>query len=92
MKRILIFAFILCAAGACSGKSKGWSQGDRDNLIGSCVEETKKTPGVDVSKLNGYCTCYQQILEKKYATLASLATESEAELTRLAEQCLSLIK
>lgn len=92
MRQILIVAFILCAAVACGGKNKGWSQADRENLIGSCVEETKKAPGIDESKLKGYCTCYQQILEKKYAKLTDLATENEAELTTLAEQCLSLLK
>ena len=92
MKRILIVAFILCAGVACVGKSKGWSQGDRDSLIGSCVEETKKTPGIDESKLKSYCTCYQQVLEKKYAKLTDLATVGETELTKLAEECLSYIK
>ena len=92
MKRILIFAFLLLAGVACSGKSKGWSQGDRDTLIGSCVDETKKVPGIDESKLNGYCTCYQKILENKYAKLSDIATVGEAELTKLAEGCLSLVK
>ncbi len=94
MKRILIVAVVILTGVACSGKSKGgWSQGERDNLVGSCVEETKKTsPAIDESKLKSYCVCYQQVLEKKYAKLSDMATVGEAELMKLAEECLSLIQ
>ncbi len=93
MKRMLIVAVVIFTCVACSGKTKGWSQGDRDKLIGSCVEETKKaSPTIDESKLKSYCSCYQQVLEKKYATLISLAAVAEAELMKSAEECLPLIQ
>ena len=91
MKRILIVSFLFLAVAGCSGKSKGWSQGERDKLISSCVEEVKKTPGVEESKVNGYCSCYQQVLEKKYAKLTDMATVGEEALSKLAEECLPLM-
>ena len=93
MKRMLIVAVVIFAGVACIGKSKGWSQGDRDKLIGSCVEETKKaSPTIDESKLKNYCSCYQQVLEKKHATLSALAAVGEADLMKSAEECLSMIQ
>lgn len=87
--KIVALAFILLAFAACN---RGWTQGDRDTLVNSCVEKAQAgAAGIDVNKLKSYCACYQQNLEKKYATMGALAKAGPENLTNEAQSCLPLM-
>ena len=90
MKKILVVFSIVLAAAACTGKNKGWSQGDRDTLTTSCFEKAKN-PALEESKLKAYCTCYQQNLEKKYPDINELKKVDGKEIAKSAEECLPMM-
>ncbi len=91
--QFLLAIFLLTAMTACPGtKQGGWSQGDRDQLINSCVSEAKaKAAQLDEAKLKAYCSCYEQNIEKQFPNVSDLATAKAEDMTKAAESCLPLM-
>ena len=88
MKRLSLLILFLAFA-ACN---RGWTQGDRDKLISTCVEKANAgAPGIDPTKLKNYCTCYQQNIEKKFTTMGDLAKATADSVAPAAQECLPLM-
>jgi|SRR5215471_20548392 len=82
---VLLLGYVGCGAGA-------WNQANRDKIVTSCVEKAKAgAPSLDETKLKNYCSCYQQELEKKYSSVAAMATAKTEDLTKTAEGCLKFM-
>jgi hypothetical protein len=94
MKSILFFAIIFITG--CSAKNR-WLQSERDKLINSCkkkamiagTENGKNLSAEGEKKLEAYCSCYQQSLEKKYPDVKNLEKVSAGELTKIAQDCMN---
>lgn len=88
MKPITLLLFLLSLI-ACG---KGWSQGDRDKLIQSCVQKAQAAaPGMDPTKLKNYCSCFQQNIEKKFPSILDLSTAGPEAVNQEAQSCLPLM-
>lgn len=89
----LFFLSLSLGLSACPGTgSRGWSQADKDKLIGACVTSAKQGgPGLDEAKITSYCTCYQQNLEKKYPKVTDMAPVKAEDISKEAEKCLELM-
>lgn len=87
--KVLAIALLLLAAAACH---RGWTQGDRDKLVNSCVEKAQAgAPGIDATKLKAYCSCYQQNIEKKFPSTLDLTKATPEVLSGEAQSCLPLM-
>lgn len=89
MKRRLLGLILFLPLAACH---RGWTQGDREKLINACVEKASaQAQGIDPNKLKNYCACYQQNLEKKFATMGALAKANTESVSTAAQDCLPLM-
>jgi hypothetical protein len=87
---ILLLGFLLIGYVGCG--AAGWNQANRDKIVTGCVDKAKAgAPNLDETKLKSYCSCYQQELEKKYPSVASMATAKTDDLTKTAEGCLKFM-
>ena len=87
MKRLSLTLLLLLPLLACN---RGWTQGDRDKLVNTCVEKAQ-SQGIDPNKLKNYCACYQQNIEKKYATMGALTKADANSISAAAQECLPLM-
>lgn len=91
MKKIFMILGLILVVTACTSKSMGWSQNERDELVNKCVEAATKNPSLDKTKVTNYCTCYQKDLEKNYPNINDLAKLSADDMTKSAQACLPLM-
>jgi hypothetical protein len=92
----IFFLFISIGLLTACNNNKGWTQAERDKLIKSCKDKALGTAGIAdtaiARKFELYCTCYQQNLEKKYASVADMGKASPKEITEQAAACIDMMK
>ena len=89
MKRLPLAFILFVALAACN---RGWTQGDRDKLINTCVEKAlAQAQELDPTKLKNYCTCYQQKIEMKFTTMEALAKATPESVSPPAQECLPIL-
>ncbi|MFT4152205.1 hypothetical protein [Parafilimonas sp.] len=97
-KTNILFLGVVIVLASCGG-SAGWQQPQRDKLISECKEKaiatmsaSGQTPdGATKQKLVGYCTCYQQNLEKKFPDPDAMGKADAGDVANAAKDCLELM-
>jgi hypothetical protein len=92
LMKLLFIVFTVLTVISCSENKTGWSREYKDKLINSCISEAKRGNNtIDDKKVNDYCNCYQQNLEKRYPAIKQIEAADKQEIIKAAEECMSVL-
>lgn len=90
MRKLLLPISIAFVLVSCNNKAgSGWSKGEKDVFMNTCVPKTQTQAGLTEEKSKSYCSCMLTKLEGKYANADEANKKStSAEMTEFATSCL----
>ncbi len=82
MKKLFVCGAIILAFSACKSN---WSAAEKDQFRATCNSGFATTLGA--AKAKDFCDCFQEKVEKKYATKAEADKATQAEVGALIIDC-----
>ena len=83
MKRLIVCGAAILALSACKS---GWSSAEKEQFKSTC--NSGFSPTIGVEKAKDFCDCFEEKVEKKYASKAEADKATQAEVEALSKECI----